>query len=84
MENQPKKAWWRDAMVVFMRTSVWIALPLILALFIGKALDSHFGTRPWLFLGSIGFAFFVSCIGIVKTMKREVKKMEKENQNGNN
>jgi F0F1-type ATP synthase assembly protein I len=77
-QENTKKVWWRDSLLIFARVSIWIALPVIIALFVGRALDSHFNTKPWLFLASIAVAFFISCFGIVKTMSREVKKMEKK------
>ena len=70
--------------MIFGRVSVWIAIPVLIALFAGKALDRYFGTKPWLFLACIAVAFFVSCVAIVKTMKKEVKKMEIQTPNGNN
>ncbi len=84
MENEPvKKAWWRDSIIVFTKASIWIAAPLIAAVFIGKALDRELGTKPWLFLTTIAIAFFISCVGIIRTMKKEVKKMDNKNNNGN-
>ena len=83
MEQINKKAWWRDALLVFTRVSVWIAIPVVCALFIGKALDAHYHTRPWLFLVSMALGFTTSLVGIYRTMIVEVKKMNKDDGNSN-
>ena len=72
------KPWWHDSLFIFVKVSTWIAVPVIVGLFAGRALDKHFGTKPWLFLATIGFAFFITIIGIYKTtgaiMKAESQK----------
>lgn len=79
-EGNEKKPWWREGLFIFARVSGWIVAPILVALFVGRALDMHFNTKPWLFLASIIIAFFITCFGIVKSMKREVKKMENNSQ----
>lgn len=80
--TQPKKTnegpWWQPAILVFVKLSAWIAAPVIIGLFVGKWLDSKFGTEPWLFLAATGSAFLVSMFGIVKNTITEFKKIEKE------
>lgn len=68
--------WWKDGVKVFMQVSVWIVVPILLALFIGKGLDSHFGTKPIIFLvlASIGFLF--SCFGIIQVIRKYLKEIE--------
>ena len=46
--NQSKKAWWSQPVQMFLRISGWIAVPLIITLYLGKWLDDKFGTAPWL------------------------------------
>ncbi|MBP7831459.1 MAG: AtpZ/AtpI family protein [Candidatus Pacebacteria bacterium] len=72
-----KKPWWRDSILIFMRVSIWIAVPVIIALFVGKALDKEFGTKPWLFLATMAVAFGLTIFGIYKTTVKEMKKLEK-------
>lgn len=75
MDNQDiKKPWWRDSILIFTKVSSWIAFPIIIALFAGKALDKYFGTKPWLFLACIGISFTLSIIGIYKTTAKEMQK----------
>lgn len=75
-----KKPWWRDSILIFAKVSVWIAVPVIIALFVGKALDKEFGTKPWLFLATMAIAFGLTIFGIYKTTVKEMKKLE---NNGN-
>lgn len=78
METQnPKTPWWRDSLFIFAKVSVWIAVPVIIALFVGKALDKEFGTKPWLFLATMAVAFGLTIFGIYKTTVKEMKKLEK-------
>lgn len=72
------KPWWRDSILIFVRVSVWIAVPVIVGLFAGKALDKQFGTKPWLFLGTMAVAFGITVFGIYKTTLAEMKKLEKK------
>ncbi|MFA5095226.1 MAG: AtpZ/AtpI family protein [Candidatus Paceibacterota bacterium] len=86
MENNKNnnKIWWKPAFEIFSEISTWIAVPIILAVIGGKALDSHYGTKPWMFIGSVILAFLISSYGIVKAVKKyavRIKKEDKENKN---
>lgn len=73
--NKSKIPWWEPGMVLFARLSGWIAGPIIAALFVGKWLDKKYESEPWLFLISVGLAFIVSSIGIVKEAKEMMNKI---------
>lgn len=81
--------WWKPAVEIFTQISGWIIAPILLSLIIGKKLDSHFGTAPWIFIGLSSFSFLISSFGIVKTIKDYIGKIEQEkndkhtNTNGN-
>jgi F0F1-type ATP synthase assembly protein I len=81
MENrndQNRAPWWQPGLVLFTKLSGWIAGPVILGIIIGKWLDKKYGTEPWLFLISVGTAFFLSMFGIVHDSLKEMKRIEKE------
>lgn len=71
---------WGPALEIFTQVSGWIAGPIILALIAGKALDTHFGTKPWIFLTLTVLAFLVSSFGIVKVVNQYMKKISEENK----
>jgi F0F1-type ATP synthase assembly protein I len=73
----------RNSFFIFVKVSTWIAFPVIVALFAGKALDKHFGTRPWLFIACMGLGFVISIVGIYKTSIREMKKLKEKNGDSN-
>ncbi len=79
-DPQNKTPWWQPSLIIFGQVSMWVALPLVLAVIIGRALDKHFGTKPWIFLGLIAMAFLASCFMIVKVIKAYIKKLEKEDK----
>ena len=79
-KNSNNEAWWQPALVISTQVSAWIAAPIIIALFIGKALDKKYGTEPWIFLGLTAVAFAISCFGIVMITVRYTRKLEKELQ----
>ena len=84
---QNQKAWWQPAVIMFARMSAWIAIPVILALFIGRWLDEKYSTDPVLFLAIVGFAFLISIFGLAKIVKEEYGKIEddvKKNKENNN
>jgi F0F1-type ATP synthase assembly protein I len=80
-DKQPKEAWWSAPVQMFLRVSGWIALPLIISLFLGQWLDQKFSTAPWLLIVCSGIAFMFSMYGIVSNAKKEFKKIEDENKN---
>ena len=65
-----KKSYWHDSLIVFAKMSGWIGGPIVVALFLGKWLDTKFGTAPFLFLGTIAVAFLVSSLGIAREARR--------------
>lgn len=71
-------SWWQPALVIFTQVTGWIAGPIIIALFLGRWLDSRYQTEPWLFLGTMGLAFVISSFGIVKITLSYIKKIERE------
>ena len=82
MDKNKKNLNWKPALEIFSQVSGWIAGPIILALIAGKALDTHFGTKPWIFLGLTAVAFLVSSFGIVRVVSDYMKRIEEENKNG--
>ncbi len=81
MDNKPDKPWWQPAMVVFAEVTGWIAVPIIVALFVGKYLDDRYGTAPWWYLGLTGFAFIITSVGIASVGGKYIKQMEQEKNN---
>ncbi len=79
-DPQNKTPWWQPSLIVFGQVSMWVAGPLLLALIVGKALDKHFGTKPWIFLGLTVIAFLASCFMIVKVIKAYIAKLEREDK----
>ena len=78
-ENKNKNSiWWKPAVEIFSEISTWIAVPVILALIAGKALDEHYGTKPWMLLILAGIGFLISSYGIVKAVKKFIEKTKEE------
>jgi len=73
-----KIAWWQPALMVFLKLSVWIATPIIVALYLGEWLDKKYNSEPWIFLICIGIAFTISMIGLVSNTIKELKKIDKK------
>ena len=83
MPRQKGGVKWGPAVEIFSEVSTWIAGPIIVALIVGKYLDSRFGTKPWIFLGLTLFAFLMSSFGIVKVVWKYMKEMKKEEKENN-
>lgn len=77
-DNTKTRVWWEPALVMFARSSAWIAIPVVCALFIGKYFDKRYSTDPWIFITLTGFAFIVSIIGIWKILKKYINDIENE------
>lgn len=69
---------WSLALKIMARISGWIAFPVVIAVFLGKWLDTRFDTEPWLFLATVALSFVVSMYGLVKNAMKEFKKIEDE------
>lgn len=67
---------WMPAVQIFTQVSVWIVVPILLALFVGKSLDAHYGTKPIIFLVLAGIGFLFSCFGIVRVINKYMKEMK--------
>src|SRR3989338_10814390 len=74
-------AWWQPAIIMFLKLSVWIAVPIIIALYLGEWLDNKYDSSPWLFLTCLGLAFAISIFGLIKSASRELEKFEKNGKN---
>ena len=70
-----KGPWWKEGVQIFTQVSVWIVVPILLALFVGKSLDAHFGTKPIIFLVLAGIGFLFSCFGIVRVIRKYIKEI---------
>ena len=85
MDNKEKTKieapWWRDGVIIFARVSAYIALPIIMASYIGKYLDQKYDTGNLLFLVLIIVAFLSTIYLIWKEMKIYKRKMDKEDKN---
>ena len=79
-EQSKQVVWWQPAITMFLKLSVWIAAPVIIALYLGKWLDKRYATEPWLFLASVGLAFLISLFGLIRNAAKEFKKLEKTNK----
>jgi F0F1-type ATP synthase assembly protein I len=76
--QKPEAPWWQPGLILFTKLSGWIIGPILVGMIIGKWLDQKYHTEPWLFLLSIGIAFFLSMLGIIRDSMREMKRIEKE------
>ena len=79
--NQGDKYWWSAGLALFGRLSAWIIGPILVAIFIGKKLDTKFESEPWLFLLSVGVAFIVSISAMVRIGLGEFGKIDSEKKN---
>ncbi len=75
------EAWWKPALEIFSEVSTWIVVPIVVALAIGKTLDKHFGTKPWIFIGLAILAFIFSSMKIVKIVKRYAENLKNKENN---
>lgn len=72
--------YWQPQLKIVARLSSWIAIPVLIGVFLGKWLDKKYDTEPWLFLATVGLSFIISMIGLVKNAMSEFKKIESTNQ----
>lgn len=73
-----KTAWWKPGVIIFTKVSAAIAIPIILALIVGKYLDAKYNSAPWIFLGLTAVAFIISLTVIWRSLSSYMKKLEIE------
>lgn len=78
--------WWKPGVEIFSQISGYIVVPLVVALIVGKKLDVHYGTQPWLLLALAALGFLITCVGMVRVIRKYMKKLKEteiNNENGN-
>ena len=80
MNNENIAPWWKPGVVIAVKISGSIAVPIVLALYIGKYLDNKYNTEPYIFLGSTLIAFLISIFSIWKNIKSYINNLETEKQ----
>ena len=76
--NQIEKPWWREGVLLSAKVSAYIAVPIIIASFIGKYLDKKYNTDPYIFFITIGLAFLLTIFMIWREVKKYKKSLENE------
>ena len=72
------KPLWAVGVEMFSQISVWIVLPIVGALILGKSLDAHYGTKPWIFLSLALVGFLITLFGIVRIVLKYIRQIEKD------
>jgi|JI10StandDraft_1071094.scaffolds.fasta_scaffold01833_27 hypothetical protein len=67
----------RIALFLFAKISGWIAVPVIVSLYVGNWLDSKFSSGNTFFLLLTACAFVVSLVGIVRAAKEIESNMQR-------
>lgn len=85
VDNLPRQGGvnWKQGVELFSQVSTWIIVPIVLALVVGKSLDNHFNTKPTLFFVSIITAFIFTCIGMVRVVRKYIKKLKSIEESNN-
>ena len=68
--------WWKPGVQILSEVSSWIVVPIVLALVFGKMLDTHYGTKPIIFLIFAGLGFLVTCFGMYRVVKDYTRKLK--------
>lgn len=83
--SQSDKEFMRLAFSAFAEMSGWVAVPVVIALFVGRSLDTKYDTGYLYFLSLTALAFVISCVGIgivgMKYLKQVNKKDNQLEQN---
>lgn len=78
MEDNNKKPWWREGVLLSAKVSAYIAVPVIVTSYLGKFLDKKYSTAPYLFLILTAIAFASTIYLIWKEVKAYQRKINKE------
>lgn len=72
--EKSNEAWWQPGLRLFLRLNVWIIIPILVGIIVGKKLDSIFHTAPWLFFLCVAISFMFSIVMIVRIGMKEMEK----------
>lgn len=72
--DSPNVPWWQPGLRLFLRLNVWIIIPILVGVIVGKKLDSIFHTAPWLFFLCVAISFAFSMFKIIRIGLREMNK----------
>lgn len=75
-KNEKKEDWFKEALIMFSRLSIWVALPVVSASLLGQWLDKVYGTKPWILIVCIAFAFNITIIFLIKETAKVFKKID--------
>jgi F0F1-type ATP synthase assembly protein I len=75
-DNTKKISKWMIGIALFTKVSAWIVGPIIVALFLGKYLDTKYSTEPWIFITLFVVSFIISMTMITKISLNYIKKVD--------
>ncbi len=83
-QKQPKNTavdnWWQPGLLLFARVSSWIVIPVIAAMFLGQWLEQRYDWQPWGYFATVGVAFVISMIGLIREVITEMRRLDREEQ----
>jgi F0F1-type ATP synthase assembly protein I len=78
MDKTDKTPWWKPGIVIFTKVLAAVVVPIVLALFIGKWLDTRYGTSPWIFLGLTAVSFVISLVTIYRSLTKYMESLKND------
>jgi len=82
MNNKKNKPlWWKPGVILFTKVSIYIAIPIIVALYVGKFLDNKYNTAPWIFLVLTFISFIISIVSIWRFISKYIDELKEKGNN---
>ncbi|MEI6580581.1 MAG: hypothetical protein WCO07_00195 [bacterium] len=75
--NNSNKNWalWKPVVVFYVKTTSWIIIPLILAVFLGKYVSESIGSQ-FIFFICLMIGFGITCFGIYREINQYKKDLK--------
>jgi uncharacterized membrane protein YfcA len=80
-KNNNNTPWWRDGVMIFAKVSGYIAIPVIIASFLGNYLDQKYNTGNLIFFILVSISFISTIYLIWKEAKIYKRKIDIEEKN---
>ncbi|MEK7570591.1 MAG: AtpZ/AtpI family protein [Patescibacteria group bacterium] len=77
-ENPNQSSFWK-ALGIAWELGYVIAIPIVVLGIVGRFLDKHFGTSPWLFLAGVIISITLTSFGLVWKFKKLIREVEQAN-----
>lgn len=74
--TKQSEAWWQPGVKAFSEVTGLMVLPIVAGLYGGRALDTKYGTEPWLFITCSAVGLGIAALAVANLAIRYMKESD--------